>query len=242
MCAKSIVLTNDDGQSITLTVGSNGKIDIQEEIWDVFVFPNRCLVREYCYLGDDIPSNFSGLTPYQILLNFAPFVGWKRSTLMGQICQALCTPKDAHKLIDKTLLFNFPPNKKAKRVVVLDYKGNEMKEYALPYETNIRQLTINMPSFKDKETEDVCHVRLPQATPPPLPPGQAVNPPPIGEGGIDMGDDGDSTEDFIDPEKEYDVVYEDYQGNTYYNITLDEGFFMDESKTQYLAVELVDMD
>lgn len=240
MCAKSIVLTNEDGQSVTLTVGSNGKIDIKEELWDVFVFPNRCLVREYNYLGDDIPSNFSGLTPYQILLNFSPFVGWKRSTFMGQVCQALCTPKDSQKLIDKTLLFNFPPNKIAKRVVVLDSKGNEIKEYALPYENDIRQLTINMPSFKDTETEDVCHVHLPQpiAVSHPLPPGQCVNPPPMGVGEVDVEDE--QMEDFIDPEKEYEVVYEEYEGNTYYNITLNEGFFMDESKTQYLAVELVD--
>ena len=81
--AKSIILTNENGGMVKLKVGKDGKIDISETFCDVFVYPNECLVREYLYRSDDIVANFAGLTPDQTLLNFVPFIGWKRSEFNG---------------------------------------------------------------------------------------------------------------------------------------------------------------
>lgn len=88
--ANSIVLTNKDGGMVRIKVGADGKIDIEETLCDVFVYPGQCLVREYLYRSEDVVKNFAGLTPYQTLLNFVPFVGYKRSEFNGQMCYLLC--------------------------------------------------------------------------------------------------------------------------------------------------------
>lgn len=81
--AKSIVLTNSDGGMVKITVGKDGKIDIEETLCDVFVYPNECLVREYPYENEDVVANFAGLTPDQVLLNFIPFVSQESSEFNG---------------------------------------------------------------------------------------------------------------------------------------------------------------
>ena len=153
--ANSIVLTNSEGGLVKIKVGPDGKIDIEETLCDVFVYPSECLVREYLYRYADVIANFAGLTPYQTLLNFVPFVGWKSSEFNGQKCYILCTADGRDEFIGRTLLFSVPPDKVVKRVVVLDADGEELKFYSVPYEDNIRQLTINLPRFYDPETEEM---------------------------------------------------------------------------------------
>ena len=66
------------------------------------------------------------------------------------------------------------------------------------------------------------------------------------ETGINIGDDiyedadSSSKPNDIDPKGNYDVVQEDYAGNTYYNIALTKDFFTNNAKMQYLMVELMD--
>ena len=73
--ANSIVLTNTDGGMVRIKVGTDGKIEIEETLCDIYVYPGECFVREYLYRSTDVVANFAGLTPYQTLLNFVPFVG-----------------------------------------------------------------------------------------------------------------------------------------------------------------------
>lgn len=165
--ANSIILTNKEGYSVKIGVDSNGKIDIQETVWDVFFYPKNCFVREYFYLDkDDIVGNFADLLPFQTLLNFTTFSGGKTSEFQGRKCQLLCTPTDANKVVDKTLLINFPMNKVAKRLVVLGANGEELASRDIPSSTTpVRQLTINLPRFVDKETHETHMVELPSVIP-----------------------------------------------------------------------------
>ena len=252
--AKSIVLTNGNGGMVKITVGQDGKIDIQETLCDVFVYPNECLVREYRYENEDVIANFAGLTPDQVLLNFIPFVSQESSEFNGQTCYLLCTVDGKNEYIGKTLLFNFPSDKVARRVVVLDANGAELKQHYIPYENNIRQLTINMPKFFNTDTQVMYQVDLPM--PSPIWSGccsnvcsSKVTPTSnscISETGINIGDgiyedaDSSSKPNDIDPKGNYDVVHEDYAGNTYYNIALTKDFFTNNAKMQYLMVELMD--
>ena len=153
----------------------------------------------------------------------------------------LCTPTDADKVVDKTLLLNFPPNKVARKLVVLDANGVAAKEIVLPTDAPLGQVTINMPRFVNKDTQEVCQVSLPPPMPPP-PPCAPCMPSSEDFGELDFDDAtaGTSPIPAIDPNARYDVVYDDYAGDTYYNVSLKEGFFMDSANTQYLAVEVED--
>ena len=57
-------------------------------------------------------------------------------------------------------MFSIPPDKVAKRVVVLNALGEEEKSYSIP-EDNIQQLTINLPRFYNIDTTEMCQVKLP---------------------------------------------------------------------------------
>lgn len=262
--ANSIVLTNEDGGMVRIKVGKDGKIDIQETLCDVFVYPGECLVREYLYRSADVMSNFAGLTPYQTLLNFVPFIGWKRSEFNGQMCYILCTADGKDEYVGKTLLFSIPPDKVARKLVVLDSDGQELKSRSFPYVDNIRQLTINLPRFYNTETGEMRQVMLPEPSstwtgrssevfPSPIPP------PPISCSGFvppdakdalpdqpqDIGtdiynDDVDSSESEINSSDKYEVIQDDYSGNTYYNVSLKRNFFPNDAKAQYLVLELMD--
>lgn len=262
--ANSIVLTNEDGGMVRIKVGKDGKIDIEETLCDVFVYPNECLVREYLYRSPDVVANFAGLTPYQTLLNFVPFVGYKRSEFNGQTCYLLCEADGKDEFINKTLLFNVPPDKVVKKVTVLDVNGEWVKDYTVPIEDGIRQLTINLPRFYNTETQEMRQVRLPEPSPiwtgrgsevfpmpvPPPPPsctgfvpGRDAEPIPntSEELGVDIyNEDVPETENEIDPQGHYNVIQDEYTGNTYHNIALTRDFFTNNSKTQYLMVELMD--
>jgi hypothetical protein len=201
-------------------------------------------VRDYLYRYADVVKNFAGLTPYQTLLNFVPFVGWKSSEFNGQTCYILCTADGRDEFIGRTLLFNVPPDKVVKRVVVLDADGEELKFYSVPYEDNIRQLTINLPRFYDPETEEMRQVMLPE--PSPIWTGtNGCATPPAPATGSSIGDDiyedevQTPTSNEIDPEGHYEVVQDEYSGNTYYNIAIKKDFFTNNSKAQYLMVELM---
>lgn len=161
---KSIVLTNENGGMVRLKVGKDGKIDIEETLCDVFVYPNECLVREYLYRSSDVVANFAGLTPCQTLLNFVPIVGCKRSEFNGQTCQYLCTAEDEDEYIGRTLLFNLPPGKVVDKVLVIDSDNNEVEHIDIPENSNFRQLTVNLPRFYDNETSSYYYVRLPEAS------------------------------------------------------------------------------
>lgn len=262
--ANSIVLTNEDGGMVRIKVGKDGKIDIEETLCDVFVYPGDCLVREYLYRSEDVVKNFAGLTPYQTLLNFVPFVGWKKSEFNGQTCYILCEADGKDEFVGRTLLFSIPPDKVARRVVVLDANGEEVKYYSIPYEDNIRQLTINLPRFWNTETEEMCQVRLPEPTSTWVGRGSSafslsVPPPPtsctgfvpdlasgsLPDPGADIGrdiynDEVPTAESEIDPDGHYEVRQDEYTGNTYYNVPLKRDFFTNNAKTQYLMVELMD--
>ena len=86
VCAKSLVLANEDGVKVRITVGKDGKLDVQEATWDVFLYPLDCFVREYFYLDDDVVGNFAGMGPFQTLLNFSTFKGKKSCDFKGRRC------------------------------------------------------------------------------------------------------------------------------------------------------------
>ena len=260
--ANSIILTNSEGGMVKIKVGPDGKIDIEETLCDVFVYPGDCIVRDYLYRSEDVVANFAGLTPEQVLLNFVPFISWKRSEFNGKTCYLLCQADGKDEFVGKTLLFSIPPDYVAKRVVVLDANSEELKSYSIPYENNIRQLTINLPRFLDTETQEMHQVLLPE--PSPIWTGRGstafpeqVPPPPVSctgflpdaardsipeqpqDIGEDIYDDDAAQTGSIDPDAHYDVVQDEYSGNTYYNIPLKRDFFVNNSKTQYLMVELM---
>ena len=122
--ANSIVLANSDGRMVKIKIGEDGKIDIEETLCNVFVYPNRCLLREYIWRNEDMASDFAGLTPYQVMVNFIPFVGPETSEFNGSICQRLCQADGKNKLVERTLLFTLPSGKVANRLVVLDSHGD----------------------------------------------------------------------------------------------------------------------
>ena len=163
--ANSIVLTNEDGGMVRLKVGKDGKIDIEETLCDVFVYPGDCLVREYLYRSTDVVANFAGLTPYQTLLNFVPFIGWKSSEFNGKKCYILCTADGKDEFIGRTLLITTPPDKVVRQIHVLDANGDNLKTYTINYEGNIQQLTINLPMFREKATGEEFKVQLPDPSP-----------------------------------------------------------------------------
>lgn len=162
------------------------------------------------------------------------------------------------------MLFTIPPDKVVKKVVVLDANGDWIEDYTIPYEDNIRQLTINLPRFRNTETGEIRQVRLPAPSPiwtgcgsevfpmpiPPPPPsctgfvpgkGEFPIPNPAKDIGQDIyNDETPVTESEIDPDGNYDVVQDEYTGDTYYNIALKRNFFVNNAKTQYLMVELMD--
>ena len=248
---------------VKLKVGKDGKIDISETFCDVFVYPNECLVREYLYRSDDIVANFAGLTPDQTLLNFVPFIGWKRSEFNGQTCYILCTADGKDEYINKTLLFSIPPDKVAKQLVVYDADGQILTRKGLP-EDNIKQLTINMPRFFNTQTEEYRQVLLPEPTstwvgrgsnvfpiPVPVPPiscsgfipeqsKDTIPPQPEGIGTDIYNDSALQRDSEIDPSIHYEVRQEDYTGNTYHNISLKRNFFRNDAQTQYIMLELMD--
>ena len=44
----------------------------------------------------------------------------------------------------------------------------------------------------------------------------------------------------IDPDREYDVIQQEYSAYNYYNIPLKRDFFVNNSKAQYIVFELQD--
>ena len=44
----------------------------------------------------------------------------------------------------------------------------------------------------------------------------------------------------IDPDREYDVLQQEYSADNYYNIPLKRDFFVNNSKAQYIVFELQD--
>ena len=256
--ASSVVLQNQYGGMVKLQVGQDGKIDIQETISDVFVYPGDCLVREFLYRTPNIPANFAGLTPYQTLLNFVPFVGWKNTELDGKTCYILCTADGKDEFVNRTLLFNCPDGMVVKNVAIVDEDGNTITRITVPYEDNIEQLTINLPCFKNIGTGEICKVRLPKPSsiwsgdtdvfPEEVPPPQCSGFVPGPDGiparpeaiGSDIfTDEIPPAESEIAPGGKYEVIQEEYTGNTYYNIPLKKNAFNANLKTQYLMVELM---
>jgi len=259
--AKNIILTNENGGMVTLSVGEDGKIDIKHTLCDVFLYRGSSMVREFLYRSKDIVANFVGLTPYQTLLGFVPFVGGKTSEFNGQKCSLLCQADGTDELVDKTLLFNFPQGKVAKSIKVYDANGDEIKSVELPQDAAIKQLTINMPCFKDVESGEIKHVVLPSAdsiwvghgscefpNPPPdvgcqgfVPPYAIGSLPPPQNMGEDIFDDRvDDPSSEVEPLRQYEVLNQDYATSTYYNVCLNKGFFTNRDRTQYLMVEFMD--
>lgn len=70
-------------------------------------------------------------------------------------------------------------------------------------------------------------------------PGASPIPNPGADIGKDIYDDDSSSEIPISIGGEYEVVQDEYTGNTYYNIALKKDFFTNNSKAQYLMVELM---
>lgn len=257
----TIVLQNDQGMMVRLTVGPTGKLVVTEGICDVYVYPgDSTMVREFLYRKAEMVNEFAGLTPQQTLLNFVPFVSDKVVDKNGKKCFWLCTADGVNKTIDKTLLFNFPPAKVAESVVLLDSNLEVVKTFPLPPDANIRQLTVNMPSFRDKTTQRIKRVALPAPTPlwsgtsdvfPPLLPQPqcsgfvpCVDPNAVPSDFADLGDDIFTDEKdvditHLDPEVEYEVFYDEYAAHTYYNIVLRRSDFSSASSdTKYLGVVL----
>ena len=253
--ANSIILTNDKGGTVKITVGEDGKIDIEETVCSVYLYPNDCLVREYLNWSGNPVVDFGGLTPFQVISNFLPFVGDKQSEFNGSKCYILCEADGKDELLDNTILINTPSDKVVKRIVAVDSNGDVLSEKELPQDKNIQQLTINMPRFKDIETQEFKQVKLPSTFPSPCPVPQPPNSclgvlPPMNSQteGFDpeamppdpFNIEDDSGESDIDPKKRYEVVHDDYEGNTYYNIALKRNFFVNGSTTQYFMVETMD--
>lgn len=118
--ANSIVLTNDKGGLVKIKVGDDGKIEVEETLCSIFLFPNQCLVREYLEWSGNPVVDFGGLTSYQTIANFLPFVGDEQSEFNDSKCYILCKANGKDELVNKSLLINVPYGKVAKRIVVVD--------------------------------------------------------------------------------------------------------------------------
>lgn len=263
--ATTIYLTNKDGGFVKICVNENGKLDIEETVADVFVYPDECFVREYLYRTSDVVENFAGLTPYQTLLNFVPFIGCKKVEHEGQICYLLCTADGSDDFIGRTLLFNLPAGKTVRAAKVVDANGTTVKEISVPEGTN--QLTVNLPRFERTDGEFAgrkYEVEIPAPTstwavpgddspimpfPPPVnctgfvPPAAdgSIPVPPLPIGGDIFDDSPESTTatgSAIDPEGTYEVLNEEYETDTYFNIVLRHNDFTNTTQQQFLVLEL----
>lgn len=130
--ANSIILTNDKGGTVKITVGEDGKIDIEETVCSVYLYPNDCIVREYLNWSGNPVVDFGGLTPFQVISNFLPFVGDKQSEFNGSKCYILCEADGKDDLLDNTILINTPSDKVVKRIVAVDSNGDVLSEKELP--------------------------------------------------------------------------------------------------------------
>lgn len=262
--AKGLTLVGENGAMVRLSVGEDGRLKISDTFCDVFVYPtNNVFVREYLYRDHEkVAKNFTGLTEWQVLLNFVPFVNCRRVQHNGYTCQFLCRSDGEDDLVNHTLLFTMPPNKVAKDVVVVDEDGNEVKRFSLPEQDGIKQLTVNLPHFRDPNTGEIVNAPLPKVDPtwtgtdttavfpspiPPLPPPSCsgfVPPPASGTlpeptypGDDIFNDDPDVDYGQLDPDVDYEVLNEEYSTNTYYNIVLKRSDFPHAAKTLFLLVE-----
>ena len=57
--------------------------------------------------------------------------------------------------------------------------------------------------------------------------------------GANSSSDGDKSE--IEPFADYENVFDDYQGNTYYNVGLKRNFFDSNANPQYIMIETRDI-
>ena len=118
--ANSIVLTNDKGGLVKIKVGDDGKIEVEETLCSIFLYPNQCLVREYLEWSGNPVVDFGGLSSYQTLSNFLPFIGDEQSEFNDNKCYKLCVADGKDELVNRSLLINVPFGKVAKRIVVVN--------------------------------------------------------------------------------------------------------------------------
>lgn len=110
----------------------------------------------YGQSDEKVAGNFVGLTPYELLLNFVPFESNSVKQFNGIDCYRICSADGEDIRVDGTFLITCPQTKKIVGVEVLDADGQPVKQLLeIPSDVTCRRLTINMPSFKDLDSDTI---------------------------------------------------------------------------------------
>lgn len=166
--ATRLTLVDPNGRPGVIYINSLGELKIDYDFQNVFVYPGagdlevKNFVYRYGTDDEHIATNFVGLTPYELMLNFVDFGSNETKRFNEKTCFRLCTADGKDELVDKTLLFKCKQTKKIVSVKVLDGDGQMVGEPLLeiPDDRNFRTLTINMPSFKENESGQIQYVPM----------------------------------------------------------------------------------
>lgn len=166
--ATKLTLVDPNGRPGVIYINEQGELKIDYDFQNVYVYPGtgdleiKSFVYRYGTDNEHIASNFVGLTPYELMLNFVDFGSNDYKTFNDQSCFKLCSADGKDELVDKTLLFKCPQTKKIVSVKIVDVDGQMVGEplMEIPDDRNFRTLTINMPSFRDLESGKTQYVTL----------------------------------------------------------------------------------
>ena len=173
--AKTLYLLDKNGRPMTIYVDDNGDIQKVYDFSNVFLFPSEGVdVRAFFYRHRSDPDpcaippdrlvamNFIGLTPYELLMNFVPYVSQGTTSCEDKTCFKLCVADGDKELLRKTFLVTCQPTKRISRVYVFDRDGNVTDICSAPEGKNYRRMTVNMPSFKSHDAgSETVRIRLP---------------------------------------------------------------------------------
>ena len=172
--ATRLTLLDPNGRPAQIYINELGELKIDYDFRNVFVYPGSGdldigkFVYRYGMEPEVIASNFVGLTPYELQLNFVKFESNCHKEFNGKSCNNLCTADGIEEQIDKTLLFTCPMTKKITKVYVVDVDGQPIGDPFIDLsedERTFRKMTINMPSFLEEGAEVAQRVILPSEFP-----------------------------------------------------------------------------
>lgn len=170
--ATKLYLVDKNGRAMAIYIDDSGDIKYDYDYQDVFVYPGsgEVDIRNFVYRygkdpysippDDNVARNFVGLTPYELLMNFVPFISNGQTELDDKTCYRLCAADGEDELVRRTMLFTCPANKKITEVRSFDRDGGLKQVYQVPLDRQYRRMTVNMPTFVDEQGEK-HYVQLP---------------------------------------------------------------------------------
>lgn len=148
--ATRLFLLDPNGKPREFHVDELGNLQSVYDFKNVFIYPQDGIqVRRFVPRYQDVASNFIGLTPYEILLNFVAYESVAVKKWMDRICPKFCEADGEEKPVQASpMLFTCPKTKKIVALISQDSDGNEIARKDLPEGSNFRLVTLNMPRFK----------------------------------------------------------------------------------------------